>query len=277
MTGAEALRRAIPRLTEAGVEGAARDARRLLAHAMGLPAERLSLHLHDGLNAAQEAGFAAAVAARCARQPVSQITGERLFYGRAFRVTRDTLDPRPETETLVERALEGAFARVLDLGTGTGCILLSLLAERPGATGIGVDLSPAALDVARGNAQRLDLAGRAEFHLSDWFAAVPGPFDLIVSNPPYIAEAEWRTLAPEVQLWEPRTALTPGGDGLAPYRLIACGAREFLTPGGRILVEIGPTQAAAVGGFFRDAGLEDVQVHPDLDGRDRVVSACNPR
>lgn len=276
MTGADAVRAAIPRLTAAGIEGAARDARRLMAHAMGLPADRLSLHLHDTLTAAQSAAFEAAVAARSARQPVSQITGLRSFWGRDFRVTRDTLDPRPETETLVAAALEEPFATVLDLGTGTGCILLSLLAERPDATGLGVDLSEPALSIARENAERLELTPRAAFRPSDWFTAVEGTFDLIVSNPPYIAQEEWPTLAPEVQAWEPRMALTPGGDGLSPYRTIAADMRRHLAPRGRVLVEIGPTQGDAVARCFRDAGLEDVRVHPDLDGRDRVISGRNP-
>ena len=276
MTGADAVRAAIPRLTAAGIDGAARDARRLLAHAMGLPADRISLHLNDTLTAAQSAEFEAAIAARSARQPVSQITGLRSFWGRDFRVTRDTLDPRPETETLVAAALEAPFATVLDLGTGTGCILLSLLGDRPLARGLGVDLSDAALAVARDNAAQLDLATRATFRPSDWFAAVNGQFDLIVSNPPYISEREWSDLAPEVREWEPRLALTPGGDGLAAYRIIAGGARDHLCPGGRVLVEIGPTQGQAVAGFFRAAGLEDVRVHADLDSRDRVVSGRNP-
>lgn len=272
-TAAEVLRDAIAQLKAAGIDNAPGDARRLLAHAMGIGADRLTLHLPDVLDPGPAAAFAAAIAARCARQPVSQITGSRSFWGRDFRVTRDTLDPRPETETLVSLALQQPFSRVLDLGTGTGCILLTLLAERPPARGLGVDLSPAALDVARDNAARLGLGDRAEFALSDWFSAVRGQFDLIVSNPPYIAAAEMPGLAPEVRDWEPHLALSPGGDGLESYRIIAAGAGAHLAPGGRIAVEIGPSQGAAVAGFFRAAGLEQVRVHPDLDGRDRVVTA----
>ncbi|MBW6505602.1 MAG: peptide chain release factor N(5)-glutamine methyltransferase [Rhodobacteraceae bacterium] len=273
MAAASALRAAIPRLGAAGVPDPARDARRLLAHALRISPDRLTLELSRLLSAAEALAFEAAIAARAARQPVSQITGTRAFWGREFRVTRATLDPRPETETLVAEALAAPFGRLLDLGTGTGCILLSCLAERPGATGIGIDASSGALAVARENAARLGLADRAELRLGDWFADVSERFDLIVSNPPYIAEAEMAALAPEVRDWEPALALCPGGDGLGAYRSIAAGAFAHLTPGGRLLLEIGPTQAAAVVALLADAGLPGARVLPDLDGRDRVVSA----
>lgn len=275
-TAAEALRAAIPVLAAAGIEDAPRDARLLLAHAMGIAPDRLTLHLPDPLDPAAAARLAAALAARAARQPVAQITGRRLFWGRPFQVTRATLDPRPETETLVAAALEQPFARVLDLGTGTGCILVTLLAERPAATGTGLDLSPAALAVAKANAAALGVADRARFALSDWFAAAEGHHDLIVANPPYIAAAEMADLAPEVRDWEPHLALTPGGDGLAAYRAIAAGAGAHLMPGGRLLLEIGPTQGAAVAGLLRAAGLVDVAIRKDLDGRDRVLAARAP-
>jgi len=270
-TGAEALRSAIPRLTAAGVEGAARDARLLLAHALQIAPDRLTLHLADRLSPEAAARFEAAVNDRVRRRPVSQITGQRQFWGRSFRVTSDTLDPRPETETLIAAALETPFARVLDLGTGTGAILLTLLAERPPATGLATDASEAALAVAARNARALGLADRASFSQSDWFAGVEGRFDLIVSNPPYISEDEMADLSPEVRDWEPRLALTPGGDGLAAYRAIAAGCGAHLAPGGRLVVEIGPTQGAAVAALFAGAGLSLVRVRPDMDGRDRVV------
>lgn len=275
MTAAEALRAAVPRLRDAGVDDPARDARALLAHAMGLPPDRLTLHLPDALDPAQEAAFHAAIAARAARQPVAQITGERLFWGRAFRVTPDTLDPRPETERLVEEALSRPFVRMLDLGTGTGCILISCLLEMKMATGLGTDLSASALAVAEANAARHGLT-RARFQSGDWFQGIPGRFDLIVSNPPYIAEGEMAGLAPEVRDWEPRGALTPGGDGLDAYRAIARGAPARLMPGGRLLLEIGPTQGAAVSALLAAQGLTAIRVLPDLDGRDRVVAAVAP-
>jgi release factor glutamine methyltransferase len=204
---------------------------------------------------------------------VAQLLGYRDFWKHRFIVTPDVLDPRPDTEALVAEALRRPFARVLDLGTGTGAILLSLLAERPAATGLGTDLSEAALTVARRNAAALRLADRADFAPADWFAGVAGQFDLIVSNPPYIAAAEMAGLAPEVRDWEPHLALTPGGDGLDAYRAIARGAGAHLAPGGRLVVEIGAAQGAAVAAIMAGAGLGPVRVLPDLDGRDRVVTA----
>lgn len=276
MIAAEALAVAAARLQAAGIEAAAGDARRLLAFAMGIGADRLTLHLMDGLSAAAEVRFEAALAAREGRQPVAQIVGERLFWGRRFRVTPDVLDPRPETETLIAAALGSDFARVLDLGTGSGAILVTLLAERPRATGVGVDVSEPALEVARWNADGLGIAPRAVFQRSDWVASVVGRFDLIVSNPPYISGAEMAGLAPEVRDWEPHLALTPGGDGLDAYRAIAAGVGPHLEPGGRLIVEIGPTQGAAVAALFAAAGLCDIKVRPDMDGRDRIVTAHQP-
>jgi release factor glutamine methyltransferase len=276
MTGNDALRAAIPRLQAAGIPDAPRDARALLAHAAGIPHDRLTLHLADPLSPEAEAAFATAITRRANREPVSHITGTRLFWGRPFRVTPDTLDPRPETEILVEAALAEPFLKLLDLGTGTGCILLSCLASMTMAQGIGTDIHPPTLTIADQNARALNLSARARFVLSDWFTAIPGRFDLIVSNPPYIAEDEMAALSPEV-LREPRRALTPGGDGLAAYRAIAKGAPARLMPGGRLLVEIGPTQGAAVAALFADQGLTDIRILPDLDGRDRVVAARKPQ
>lgn len=276
MKAQDALRRAIPRLQEAGIEDGARDARVLLAHALGIGHDRLTLKLPDEMTGPQEALYDQALVARLARQPVAQITGRRLFWGQSFRVTRDVLDPRPETETLVAEALSQPFQKLLDLGTGTGCILLSCLKGMPMARGLGTDISDAALQVAVGNTRDLGLETRARFRKSDWFANVTGAYDLIVSNPPYIAAEEMPGLAPEVRDWEPYQALSPGGDGLDAYRAIALGAGARLMPGGRLLVEIGPTQGAVVAALFRHAGLEGIRLLPDMDGRDRVVAAAKP-
>lgn len=268
MTGARALALAVSRLRAAGVDDPARDARVLLANVLGIDRSRLTLVLQDEF--AMEDAFESAIAARAARQPVAQIIGRREFYGREFIVTSDVLDPRPDTERLIEVALDGAFSSVLDLGTGSGCILLTLLAERD-ATGVGVDVSGGALDVAQRNGERL--AVNASFVQSDWFAGVTGMFDLIVSNPPYITAAEMNDLSPEVANWEPRIALTPEGDGLDAYRIIAARAGDFLHPKGRLIVEIGPTQGAAVQGLMAKAGFGHCQLFQDMDGRDRVVLA----
>ncbi len=273
MTAQDALRLAIPRLTAAGIDNAPRDARLLLSYAMGIARDRLTLHLPDSLTDLAQAAFDAAILARSNRQPVSQITGQRQFWGRSFKVTQDTLDPRPETEILVAEALTRPFLKLLDLGTGTGCILLSCLADMPMASGTGSDLSAKALNVAEENAAILNLSNRAKFIQSDWCANIHGRFDLIISNPPYIAADEMPTLSPDVLQWEPHAALTPGGDGLDAYRKIATQAPARLMPQGRLLLEIGPSQSAAVTALLAAQDLINIRTLQDLDGRDRVVCA----
>lgn len=272
-TGNSLLLAATRRLAEAGVPDAARDARRLLSHAVGVDAGRLTLILPDPVAAEAERVFDALVARRAGREPVSQLIGRRAFYGRDFAVTADVLDPRPETEVLIEAALAEPFGHVLDLGTGTGCILLTLLGETEDTRGVGVDLSPQAVLVAQANARAHELSHRARFLVSDWASEVEGVFDLVVANPPYIAQDEFSGLAPEVRDWEPRQALTDGADGLSAYRAIFRTIGPYLAEGGRLLVEIGPTQAEAVCRIAARQGFETVAVVPDLDGRDRVVVA----
>lgn len=246
---------AVDQLTQAGCEAPLKEAQLLFA---------------------AEGAFADLVAQRCARVPLSHLLGYRDFYKHRFSVTADVLDPRPDTEVLIEVALGAPFQTVLDLGTGSGCILLSLLAERSAVQGVGGDVSEAALAVAGRNAEALGVADRATLITSDWYAAVTGTFDLIVSNPPYIAADEMAALQPEVRNHEPRMALTDEADGLSCYRAIVAGAPDHLTPGGRVAVEIGPTQAAAVTEMMADHGFVGITVTLDLDGRDRVVSAHFP-
>jgi release factor glutamine methyltransferase len=276
MTAAEALRAATARLTAAGIAGANTDARALLAHAIGVAPDRLTLHLPDPMTDRAQAALAAALTARESHQPVAQIVGHRLFWGRSFKVTPDTLDPRPETEVLVAEALSRPFLQMLDLGTGTGCVLLSALVEMPLAMGVGSDVSVAALAVAQSNADALGLSNRARLVQSDWFAGIAGHFDLITSNPPYIAADEMAALSPDVLNHEPHLALSPGGDGLAAYRAIALGASARLMSGGRLLLEIGPTQGAAVCALLARQGLHNIRILRDFDGRDRVVAAQKP-
>ena len=273
LTAAQVLAQGVAALRAAGVEDAATDARRLLAHVLGVAPGRLVMVLPDPVTEAQAAACAKAIAQRAAGRPVARITGTRAFWGRDFAVTEAVLDPRPDTESLVAAALAEPFSRVLDLGTGSGCILVTLLAERPGATGLGVDLSPAALSVAAANAARHGVAERAALAVSDWYAAVGGPFDLIVSNPPYIAAAEMAGLAPEVRDHDPQMALTDGADGLTAIRAVAAGARAHLVPGGRLLIEIGWRQGPAAAAILRQAGLADIRILPDIDGRDRIAAA----
>ncbi|MFT4743704.1 MAG: release factor glutamine methyltransferase [Yoonia sp.] len=260
-------------LKSAGVPDAARDARRLFSHAMGVDASRLTLTLPEPVATEDAAVFAALISRRQNREPVSHLTGKRAFYGRDFAVTPDVLDPRPETEMLIEVALQSHFTKMVDLGTGSGCILVTLLAEVPCGQGIGVDLSLPALAVAARNARTHGVADRASFHCADWLDGINGPFDLIVANPPYIAVAEMADLSPEVVQFEPQMALTDFADGLTHYRRIVTQAVPLLLPDGRLIVEIGPTQGDAVSQMMTQAGLCHVTVTTDLDGRDRVVSA----
>ncbi len=267
---------ATARLRAAGVPDPARDARLLLAHAASVDAARITLMTPEEI--APEIGerYEQLIALRAVRVPVSQLIGAREFYGRSFRISRDVLDPRPETESLIEAALAEPYSRVLDLGVGSGCILVTLLAERSDAQGVGVDLSEAACLQASANAVQLGVAGRAQIVQSDWFENVDGRFDLIVSNPPYLAQAEMAAVAPELALYEPAIALTDGADGLTAYRVIAAQAQGYLTAAGRVLVELGWRQGADVAEIFMQAGWGSVVILPDLDGRDRVICAQNP-
>ena len=269
----EVMAAATRRLAAAGVPDPARDVRRLMRQAVEYVHPKEDMPIPAGV----ARRFESMIAAREKRMPVSHIVGYREFWGRKFIVGSDVLDPRPETECLIEIALQERFERVVDLGTGSGAILWTLLGERPAAHGVGADLSPEALEIAKENPLLDDYTARAHLVLSDWWDQVEGKFDLVVSNPPYIAQAEMADLAPEVRDHEPAMALTDGADGLGAYRAIAAGLNDHLQPGGRLLVEIGPSQAAAVRAIFSAAGLAELTTHPDLDGRDRVISGRKPR
>ncbi|WP_299946502.1 peptide chain release factor N(5)-glutamine methyltransferase [uncultured Ruegeria sp.] len=277
LTAAQAMVAATARLRAAGVPDPARDARVLLAHAARIEASRVTLIAPEELPVDIAERYDQLISLRAIRVPVSHLLGEREFYGRRYRVSRDVLDPRPETEALIEAALSEPFDHVLDLGVGSGCILITLLAERASASGVGVDLSESACLQASANAVQHQVQTRAEIRQSNWFENIEGKFDLIVSNPPYISIAEMDDLSPEVREHEPRLALTDEGDGLGAYRQIAASVPDFLMPGGRLLVEIGPTQGEYVSALFDATGLADIRVIPDLDGRDRVVGARMPQ
>lgn len=263
-------------LREARIAAPELDARLLVCHAAGLTHEAYVARLNDMLTPDAAARFGACAARRLAGEPVSRILGIREFYGRPFRIDASTLDPRPDTETLIEAALalvsrEGA-PRLLDLGTGSGCILITLLAELPRATGIGIDNSLEALEIARENAASLGVGDRARFFAGDWLEAVQGTFDLVVANPPYLSAEDMEGLSKEVGAYDPREALYGGPDGLAAYRQIVPRLPRVLRPGGIALLEIGHTQAEAVSQLLAGEGLilED-DPWRDLAGRDRVV------
>jgi release factor glutamine methyltransferase len=282
-TFAQAFAATASRLRQAGIETPELDARVLLCHAACLSYETYIAHAREALPAYSALRLERAIARRLDREPVARITGAREFYGRSFILGKDTLDPRPDTETLIEAALDLVRERgwqekplkLLDLGTGTGCILVTLLAELPYAVGLGTDLSPGALAIAAANARGQRVASRASFAAADWLDGVSGKFDLILSNPPYLAEGEIAGLAKEVAAHDPRLALDGGPEGLEAYRRIAERARDMLTKDGRLLVEIGPGQGEDVAAIFARAGLtpERGNGRRDLAGRPRVVVA----
>ncbi len=269
----EALTTATKWLADAGIPNADVDARILLAHAMDCEPSRLMLIGDEEVHPEVFRTFDGYLAAREKFQPVSQIIGGREFWGRWFVVTSDVLDPRPETESLIETALQhGPFLRILDLGTGTGILAVTLTAEWADARAIAIDISSEAIAIATKNAVAHDVSNRVNLIVSNWFDAVAGQFDLIVSNPPYIAAAEMAELSPDVRNWEPFLALTPGGDGLETYRIIAPMLNEFLADDGLALFEIGHTQGTDVVEIFKTAGFANVTVSQDLGGKDRVVA-----
>jgi len=276
-TRAQALAELRRNLNEAGFETAALDARLLLLTALGIPATTLVTHPDTPLTAEESETLASFARRRLAHEPVARIVGIREFWGLPFRLSPETLVPRPDTETVVETALDllpdrQAPLRIVDFGTGSGCILVALLHELPRATGLGVDLSPGALATARTNADENGVGGRCHFALSRWADAVSGPFDLIVSNPPYIASGVIPTLDEEVREHDPRLALDGGPDGLEPYRILLSEAGRLLAPGGLLAVEIGYDQAEELRSLAGSHGLEILRIAHDLSGNPRCVA-----
>lgn len=278
MTGGPALRDALARaradLAGAGVEEPAREARLLAGLALGIPEERQAMDPGAPVPRAAAARLGALVRRRAAREPFAHIAGVREFMGMELAATPAALVPRPETECLVEALLAGGPARrVLDLGTGSGAILIALLGRWPEAEGVGVDRSEAALRLARRNARRHGLAGRASFALSDWSEALaPAPgHDLAVCNPPYVRTADLAGLDPEVGRHEPRLALDGGADGLGPARAALAGLARVLRPGARVAFETDPPLWDGLRRLFEERGIGEVRPVPDLAGRRRGV------
>lgn len=272
----EAWIRGAERLAAAGIDSARLDARVLLAHTMNLsPGESVSAREPSPEELAR---YDELLARRAAREPVAYIIGEREFWSLSFAVGPGVLIPRPETETLLEQAAKLFPDRhrpleVLDLGTGSGAILIAFLKDFPAAKGVGIDQSEEALSWARRNAEQLGVIKRSTWNRGGWEAALGGSYDLIFSNPPYLAAAETAALAPEVAAHEPSEALVAGPEGLEAYRAIAPVAAATLRPGGRLIAEVGAGQAGAVERIFLSQGLEIVGVAPDLAGIPRAVVA----
>lgn len=270
--------RAAAILRAAGVESARLDARLIALQATGWSREDLLVSPRRVPGEAAFAEIEAMVARRAAREPLSHILGRREFWSLPFRVTCDVLTPRPDSETLVEAVCERARRQappstLLDLGTGSGCLLLALLSEFPRATGVGVDRSAAALSVAAENARTLGLSGRVSWRQGSWTEGLDGRFDTIVANPPYIASGDIAGLADEVARFEPRLALDGGRDGYDAYRALMPGVRRLLVPGGIAAFEVGAGQAATVLEIAASNGLRPTGTRRDLAGIERVALA----
>jgi release factor glutamine methyltransferase len=266
------------RFRAAGLDSPDLDARVLVGHALDRDHAALASNAETRLSSEQAAAIAELARRRLAREPVARILGRKEFWGLTLQLGPATLVPRPETETVIEAALahmprRDRALRVLDIGTGSGALLLALLTELPKAWGVGTDVSLAALAVARRNAQMVGIAARATFVRCDLATALQGGFDLVVSNPPYIPSAEIAALAPEVSRYDPHAALNGGPDGFDLHRAIVADARRLLAAEGVLVTEVGAGQADAVQGLLRAAGLRDVGVRDDLAGVPRAVVA----
>ena len=285
----EALqRRMMQQLKTQHHETAPLDARLLLEHASGLSSTDLAMQAKQEAGATLIHDAQALVALRLTGMPVAKIIGHKEFWGRRFHVSPAVLDPRPDSETLIEAALallpEDKALRLIDLGTGSGCLLLTLLAERPLAHGLGIDKSRAALSLARRNAHclklgldlSLGLRQRVALRHGDWLHGVNATADMIIANPPYIESDTIDRLDRDVRLFDPRLALDGGSDGIGPYHALIAPSFQCLTGGGHLLLEIGVTQAEAISALMAAAGFADISLRQDLAGRDRVLIGRKP-
>ena len=279
------MRELTAHLTRAGIEGAGGDVRRLAAAALGVSGAAVLMEPDRVLTTAELQLLRAFVERRRQHEPVSRILGERDFYGRTFAICPATLDPRPDSETVIAAALEIAreegwtsrSIRILDVGTGSGCLLLTLLCEMPQATGLGTDISAAALDTASLNAGRLGLDRRVTWLRADGLESIAGPFHMLVANPPYVRTAEIPGLEPEVRDFDPAQALDGGPDGLAMYRRLVPRIADTIPSGGWVVLEVGHDQAADVAALLasKEAGMDvaRIRLHHDAAGKRRCVAA----
>ena len=273
MTVQELLIASQVKLRECGMSDPLREARLLLSGCLGVRTQNLNLLDDSYISEIKISKFWSMIHERCKRKPVSKILGYRSFWGRDFKINENVLDPRGDTETLIELILDYKFENMLELGTGSGAIAITLLAERPELTCVATDISKFALDTALINSKRHGVESRLKLLHSDWFNKISGRFDIIVSNPPYISSEEYEQLGIEVLKYDPKISLTLGGDGLKAYREISSQALEKLSKNGHIFLEIGYRQANAVRQLLGKAGFQQIRVHKDLGSRDRVISA----
>lgn len=281
MTIRDSIANAAERLKKAGVEPAAREASLLLGHVMNWDRVTLLAHVGDELDDVDRQVFFELVERRVRREPAAQILGYKEFWSLPFVISKDVLCPRPDSETLVEMVLamskkrfesDEKPLRLLDLGTGSGCLVLAILHELSNASAVGVDRSLDALAIARSNSEQLGLAERVNWLCADWASALDGSFDIIISNPPYIKLDEWPTLEPEVRLFEPETALLAGSDGLDAYRLLAPEIKRLLAPGGFACFEHGQGQGDGVAAIMSKTMLRETAHQDDLAGIGRCLA-----
>lgn len=277
----DGIAEATNRLADAGVEAASREAWLLLGTVLNQDRITLLIRAQDALSSSDQTAFLDLIERRIRREPAAQIIGEKEFWSLPFSVSKDVLCPRPDSETLVALTLELLKARlqtsdrsprILDLGTGSGCLVLALLSELPKAEAVGVDRSIEALAIAKANGERLGLSSRMTWLAADWGNALSGSFDLIISNPPYIETGEWPHLAPEIKLYEPKNALIAGEDGLNAYRQLAPDVARLLAPSGIACFEHGLGQGDEVARIMAEVGLRCIERRQDLAGIGRCLA-----
>ncbi|MFL2795582.1 MAG: peptide chain release factor N(5)-glutamine methyltransferase [Paracoccaceae bacterium] len=261
------------KLSRSGIEGAARDARILSAFALEIPISELSLRINEQVSGKTTSKLEKLILRRIHREPISKILGRREFWGRTFSLNENVLDPRGDTETLIDFVIEKPVKSVLELGTGSGAIAVTLACEWKEVHVTAVDISEDALSLAKINAEKFNVQNKIDFLKSDWFEAVKGPFDLIISNPPYIGLAEQDELSDEVIKYDPEIALFAGRDGLDAYKRIIPNLAKFLKPDGFVALETGASQSNQVKNMMNAVGFIDVKIVKDLSGKDRLVAA----
>lgn len=278
---ADFLRASEKKLSDACIDRPGFDARFLIGQALGLDRGELFSQADRILTEEERHRAQALIDRRANYEPVGRIMGEREFWGLTFHLNEATLEPRPDSEILIETTLrylpqKDAPLQILDLGTGSGCLLLSVLHEFPNAKGLGLDIAPRAVEQANKNAEHLGLQNRATFKVNNWLEGIKGPFDLILANPPYIEQQEIPALMPEVRDYDPLAALDGGIDGLVPYRLLIPQLPKLMSKGGLAVFEVGYNQAASVSALFHANGFAQIEQHKDLGGIERCITAHIP-
>ena len=261
------------KLSKSGIDGAARDARILTAYSLEVPMSQLSLKINEQVSEKIISKLEQLILRRINREPISKILERREFWGRTFSINKNVLDPRGDTETLIDFVIDKPVKSVLELGTGSGAIAVTLACEWKEANVTAIDISEDALSLAERNAEKFNVKNEINFLKSDWFDAVEGLFDLIIANPPYIGLMEQRAISPEVINYDPEIALFAGSDGLDAYKKIIPSLSKFLNPEGFVVLEIGASQSNQVKELMNSSGFFDLKTVKDLSGKDRLIAA----